>query len=76
MGESLASVQQFATPLEQATTSSLEALQAFTLGQGEHQKMNDEAAFPHLKKAVELGSQLRHGLGHHGSLSHQHGTNH
>jgi len=54
MGESLASVQQFAKPLEQATTSSLEALQAFTLGQGEHQKMNDEAAFPHLKKAVEL----------------------
>jgi serine/threonine protein kinase/tetratricopeptide (TPR) repeat protein len=54
MGESLASIQQFATPLERATTSSLEALQAFTLGQGEHQKMNDEAAFPHLKKAVEL----------------------
>jgi serine/threonine protein kinase/tetratricopeptide (TPR) repeat protein len=54
MGESLASVQQFATPLEQATTSSLEALQAFTLGQGEHQKMNDEGALPHLKKAVDL----------------------
>jgi len=54
MGESLASVQQFATPLEQATTSSLEALQAFTLGQDEHQKMNDDGAIPHLQKAVEL----------------------
>jgi serine/threonine protein kinase/tetratricopeptide (TPR) repeat protein len=54
MGESLASVQQFAKPLEQATTSSLEALQAFTLGQGEHLKMRDEAAIPHLKKAIEL----------------------
>ena len=54
MGESLASVQQFATPLEKATTSSLEALQAFTLGQAEHQKMSDEGAIPHLKKAVEL----------------------
>ncbi len=54
MGESLASVQQFATPLEKATTSSLEALQAFTLGQNEHQKMKDDAALPHLKKAVEL----------------------
>jgi len=54
MGESLASVQQFATPLEQATTSSLEALQAFTLGQGEHQKMRDEDAIPFLKKAIEL----------------------
>jgi tetratricopeptide (TPR) repeat protein len=54
MGESLASVQQFAVPLEQATTSSLEALQAFTLGQSEHQKMKDDAALVHLKKAVEL----------------------
>ena len=54
MGESLASVQQFAKPLEQATTSSLEALQAFTLGQAEHQKTNDEGAIPHLKRAVEL----------------------
>jgi eukaryotic-like serine/threonine-protein kinase len=54
MGESLASVQQFATPLEQATTSSLEALQAYTLGQGEHLKMKDEVAIPHLEKAIEL----------------------
>jgi len=54
MGESLASVQQFATPLEQATTSSLEALQAFTLGQDAHHKMHDDAAIPPLKKAVEL----------------------
>ena len=54
MGESLASVQQFATPLEQATTSSLEALQAFSLGQAEHHNTNDEAAIPHLKRAVEL----------------------
>jgi len=54
MGESLASVQQFAKPLEQATTSSLEALQAFSLGQAEHQKTSDEAAIPHLKRAVAL----------------------
>jgi tetratricopeptide (TPR) repeat protein len=54
MGESLASVQQFAKPLEQATTSSLEALQAFTLGNAEHQKMRDDAAIPHLKKAIDL----------------------
>ncbi len=54
MGESLASVRQFATPLEQATTSSLEALQAFSLGQAEHLKTNDEAAIPHLRRAVEI----------------------
>jgi tetratricopeptide (TPR) repeat protein len=54
LGESLASVQKFAMPLEQATTLSLEALQAFTLGQAEHQKLDDEAAIPHLKRALEL----------------------
>ena len=32
LGESLASIRQFSVPLEQATTSSLDALQAFTLG--------------------------------------------
>ena len=54
MGESLVSVRQFAKPLEQATTSSLEALQAFTQGQSAHQKMRDDAAIPFLKKAVDL----------------------
>ncbi|HEV3207501.1 MAG TPA: protein kinase [Terriglobales bacterium] len=54
LGESLASVQQFAKPLEQATTSSLEALQEFSLGQEEHHQTNDSAAVPHLKRAIEL----------------------
>jgi eukaryotic-like serine/threonine-protein kinase len=54
MGESLASVQQFAKPLDQATTSSLEALQAFSLGNEQHQNLREDAALPHLKKAVEL----------------------
>jgi len=54
LGESLGSVQKFAMPLEKATTSSLEALQAFTLGQAEHQKIDDLKAIPYLKHAVEL----------------------
>jgi tetratricopeptide (TPR) repeat protein len=54
LGESIGSVQKFATPLEQATTSSLEALQAFSLGQAEHQRLADDQAIPHLKRAVEL----------------------
>jgi serine/threonine protein kinase/Flp pilus assembly protein TadD len=54
LGESVASLQKFATPLEQATTSSLEALQAFSLGQAAHQKADDEIAVPHLKRATEL----------------------
>ena len=54
MGESISSIQQFAKPLDQATTSSLEALQAFTLGQAEHAHANDSAAIPHLQRAIEL----------------------
>ena len=54
LGESIGSVQKFATPLEQATTSSLEALQAFSLGQAEHLKLDDAKAIPYLKRAVEL----------------------
>jgi tetratricopeptide (TPR) repeat protein len=54
LGESLASVQKFTMPLEQATTPSLEALQAFTLGQAEHLKLTDDRAIPHLQRAIEL----------------------
>jgi serine/threonine protein kinase/tetratricopeptide (TPR) repeat protein len=54
LGESLGSVQKFATPLEQATTSSLEALQAFSLGQVQHQRGNDAKAVSYLKRALEL----------------------
>src|SRR5216684_3131395 len=54
LGESLASVQQFATPLEQATTSSLDALKEYSLGQAEHLKLHDDAAMPHLERAIEI----------------------
>jgi serine/threonine protein kinase/tetratricopeptide (TPR) repeat protein len=54
LGESIGSVQKFATPLEAATTSSLDALKEFSLGEAEHGKFNDEAAIPHLNRAVEL----------------------
>jgi tetratricopeptide (TPR) repeat protein len=54
LGESIGSVQKFATPLEAATTSSLDALQAFSLGQAEHQRFDDPAAIAHLKRAIEL----------------------
>ena len=54
LGESLASVQQFATPLEQATTSSLDALKEFSLGRALHLKFHETEAIPYLKRAVEL----------------------
>jgi eukaryotic-like serine/threonine-protein kinase len=54
LGESIGSVQKFATPLEAATTSSLEALKEFSLGEAAHSRFNEEEAIPHLKRAVEL----------------------
>ena len=54
LGESLASVQQFAKPLEQATTASLEALKEYSVGYADHMKLDDAHAIPHLKRATEL----------------------
>ena len=53
LGESLSSVQKFDKPLEQVTTSSLEALQAFSQGQRRYSN-NQPAAIPFFKRAVEL----------------------
>jgi eukaryotic-like serine/threonine-protein kinase len=54
LGESISSVQQFATPLEQATTSSLEALKQYSLGYALHNRVDDARSLPFLKRAVEL----------------------
>jgi serine/threonine protein kinase/tetratricopeptide (TPR) repeat protein len=54
LGESIASVQQFATPLERATTSSLEALKEFSAGMALHNRLEEQAAAPHFKRAIEL----------------------
>jgi TolB-like protein len=47
LGESLASVQQYAKPLEEATTTSLAALKEFSLGQEAHNLEDDLSAVPH-----------------------------
>ena len=75
LGESIGSVQKFATPLEQATTSSLEALQAFTLGQAEHQKLEDEKAVPSSEARRRTRSELCHGVCHPGRGLRQHCRN-
>jgi DNA-binding winged helix-turn-helix (wHTH) protein/Tfp pilus assembly protein PilF len=55
LGESLGTVQKFNTPLSQATTSSLEALQSYTLGQENvRQTGNFAASLPYFQKAIEL----------------------
>ncbi len=54
LGESLASIQKFDTPIERATTSSLEALGAFTQARRLHAAGTFALAVPLLQRAVEL----------------------
>jgi len=54
MGESLATVQRFDVPLEQATTSSLEALKAYSLGQKADREKGPGAALPYNQRAIQL----------------------
>jgi tetratricopeptide (TPR) repeat protein len=54
LGESLASIQKYDKPLEQATTSSLEALKSYSLGDQKHSAGDDLAAAPFYKRAIEL----------------------
>ncbi|MGO9517674.1 MAG: tetratricopeptide repeat protein [Candidatus Korobacteraceae bacterium] len=54
LGESLSSVQKYATPLKEATTPSLEALKAYSLGLKTSRVKGDTAALPFFKRALEL----------------------
>jgi eukaryotic-like serine/threonine-protein kinase len=54
LGESLSSVQQFDIPLDQATTSSLEALKTLTVANKIYREKGDADAAPFYKRATEL----------------------
>ena len=54
LGESLSSVQKYATPVEEATTPSLEALKAYSLGVKTTYAKGVAAALPFFKRAVDL----------------------
>jgi serine/threonine protein kinase/tetratricopeptide (TPR) repeat protein len=54
LGESLATVQKFDAPLEQATTFSLDALNAYDLALSTWDKKGDRDSLPIFKKAIEL----------------------
>jgi len=58
LGESLASINKYHVPLEQATTSSLEALQAYSAALKIRQSRGDNEAFSLLKQAVALDSNF------------------
>jgi tetratricopeptide (TPR) repeat protein len=54
LGESLASIERFDAPLPRATTSSLEALHAYSLALSDGREVPRLEAIPHLKRAIEL----------------------
>jgi serine/threonine protein kinase/tetratricopeptide (TPR) repeat protein len=68
LGESLASVQKYDKPLSEATTSSLEALKAFSLGDMKHQTFDELSALPLYQRAVELDPNFAMGYARLGAV--------
>ena len=58
LGESLGSVQKYDRPLEEVTTASLEALQAYSEGVRTFERKGPPAAIPFFKRAVELDPEF------------------
>jgi tetratricopeptide (TPR) repeat protein len=54
LGESLSSMQKYATPVEEATTPSLEALKAYSLGVKTYLAKEGTASLPFFQRAVDL----------------------
>src|SRR5207253_9630870 len=61
LGESLVTVQKFDVPLEQATTSSLEALKAYSLGEKVYREKDTAAALPYHQRAIQLDPNFARG---------------
>jgi eukaryotic-like serine/threonine-protein kinase len=72
LGESLASVQKLDVPLSEATTSSLEALQAYSLAHKAEREKGPAASLPYHQHAIELDPNFALGYdavaGDYGSL--------
>jgi len=58
LGESLSTVQKFDTPLEEATTPSLEALKAYTAGWKVATTVDSASALPLYQRAIEIDPQF------------------
>jgi serine/threonine protein kinase/tetratricopeptide (TPR) repeat protein len=54
LGESMGSIQAYDAPIERATTSSLEALKSFTVGEQLRNTKGEVEAIPHFERALEL----------------------
>jgi eukaryotic-like serine/threonine-protein kinase len=68
LGESLTSVQKYATPLEEASTPSLEALKAYSLGRKTQFAEGNPASLPFFKRAAELDPNFAVAYGAMGSV--------
>jgi eukaryotic-like serine/threonine-protein kinase len=58
LGESFATIQEHSTPLEQATTPSLEALKAYSAGRSALFAHGGPAAIPHFQRAIAIDPQF------------------
>ena len=58
LGESLSSLEKYNTPLDLATTSSLEALEAYRKGQSLYRGGKRRESIPYFERAVELDAQF------------------
>jgi eukaryotic-like serine/threonine-protein kinase len=61
LGESISTVQKMDVPLEQATTSSLEALQAYTTARKMQTRTGVESALPYSQRAIQLDANFAMG---------------
>jgi tetratricopeptide (TPR) repeat protein len=58
VGESLATVQQHSTPLQEATTGSLDALKAYSMGWKVAYSLHDATSVPHFLRALQIDRQF------------------
>jgi len=68
LGESLASIERFDEPVEKATTSSLEALKAFSRGEKLRASGQESEAIPFLERAIELDPDFAQASGALGTI--------
>ena len=75
LGESLSSLEKYNAPLDLATTSSLEALQAYRTGQTQYRSGHRRESIAFFERAVELDPQFCSAYGMLGSAYHSIGDN-
>jgi eukaryotic-like serine/threonine-protein kinase len=75
LGESLATVEQHDVPLKQATTSSLDALKAYSMASAEAARGRYAEAIPFYKRAVEIDSNFAAAYAHMGQTYENSGYN-